>query len=174
MLSLQASCVENLDVVQREMLRGMVGWVRIPEEPWNVTMRRMFTRVKNAFAHTKMKVWSVRLAEIQWEFIGRFKSLPLTSWPSRAAFWQPREVDDVSCDFMPHRTVGRPFTRWDDTVSRFTWKHFGRNWRNVPYGRFFNTLPLFASEVCGNEVRSNILFPETSYCVGCPLGTNFT
>ena len=84
-LPLQASCVEKLNVVQRKMMRKVVGWVRIPDEPWEQTMRRMGTRVNNAVVQSKMKTWSMRLLETQWKFVARLKQLPLISWPSLAA-----------------------------------------------------------------------------------------
>ena len=31
--------LHKLDVVQRRMLRSIVGWVRVPDEPWGTTMR---------------------------------------------------------------------------------------------------------------------------------------
>ena len=64
-LPLQASSTEKLDVVQRKMMRKIVGWVRVPEEPWEDTMRRMKGRVDNALGQSKLKTWSLRLAEIQ-------------------------------------------------------------------------------------------------------------
>ena len=85
-LPLQASCIEKLDIIQRKMLRKIVGWVRIPEELWNETMRRMFAKVEHALKTCKVKVWSIRLAEMHWEFIARLKRLPPTSWQSLAAY----------------------------------------------------------------------------------------
>ena len=124
-LPLQVSCIDKLNVIQRKMLRKIVGWVRIPDEPWNVTMRRMTSKVENALDQSKMKMWSTRLAETEWKFIGRLKSLPLTSWQSRAAFSQPQEVEDEGCEYLPNRLRGHPLSRWDDRVSAFTWRHFG-------------------------------------------------
>ena len=110
-LPLLASDVEKINVVQRKMLRKIVGWVRIPKEPWENTMRRMSARVENALLQSKMKIWSIRLAETQWKFVSRLKILPITSWLSRAAFWQLLEVDDPSCEFLPHREAGHPCSR---------------------------------------------------------------
>ena len=93
------------------MMRGIVGWVRIPEEPWDQTMRRMGTRVNNAVVQSKMKTWSTRLLETQWKFVGRLMQLPRTSWPSQAAFWEPQIISDPACEFVPHRERGRPYTK---------------------------------------------------------------
>ena len=128
-------------------MRKIVGWVRIPEEPWADTMRRMTTKINDALLHSKMQMWSTRLAITQWKFVGRLKQLPLASWPSRAAYWKPEEIDDPSCDFVPHRERGRPFTRWDDNVSGFAWRHFGESWQDVPYARFWRELDTFVNEI---------------------------
>ena len=144
-LPLQASFIEQLDVVQRKMMRKIVGWVRVPEEPWEDTMRRMKGRVDNALGQSKLKTWSLRLAEIQWKFVARLKQLPAISWPSQAAFWQPQLIDDPSCDFIPHRERGRPCTRWDDEILNFSWWHFGQKWQDVPHLSFLRALPEFLS-----------------------------
>ena len=54
-LPLRVSCIEKLNVVQRKMMRKNVGWVRISEEPWGNTMRRMALRANNAFGQSKLK-----------------------------------------------------------------------------------------------------------------------
>ena len=146
-LPLHASSMEKLNIVQRKMVRKIVGWVRLPEEPWENTMRRMGTRVNRVVGQSKMREWSTRLLDTQWKFVGRLKMLPTTSWPSRAAFWQPLEIDDLSCDFVPHRTRGRPYTRWDDRVTNFSWEQFGQTWQDVPLVSFMRALPNFVSEM---------------------------
>ena len=127
-LPLQVSCVEKLNVVQRKMLRKIIGRTRISEELWVDTMRRMSMKVDTALLQSKMQMWSTRLAVTQWKFVGRLKTLPVESWPNRAANWQPQEVEDLSCEFVPHRVRGHPFTRWDDRVTKFSRQHFGQKW----------------------------------------------
>ena len=115
-------------------------------------MRRMSARVDNAVGQLKLKEWSARILDIQWKFIGRLKSLPSSSWPSRAAFWQPLRIDDPSCAFLPHRAQGRPFTRWDDKVTKFSCEHFGEIWQDVPHLSFLRALPKFVSGLSGHDV----------------------
>ena len=138
-LPLQVSCIEKLDIIQRKMLRKIVGWVRIPEELWNETMRRMSSKVEHALKTCKVKVWSIRLAEMHWKFIARLKRLPPTSWQSLAAHWQPFETEDISCEFLPNRTRGHLVSRWDDRISKFSWKHFGKRWQDIAPDDFSKT-----------------------------------
>ena len=137
--------MEKLNVVQRKMMRKIVGWVRLPEKPWENTMHWITTRVDNAVEQSKLKEWSVRILDTQWKFVGRLKLLASLSWPSRAAFWQPLEIEDPSCAFLPHRVQGRPFTRWDDRVTKFSCEHFGEIWQDVPHLSFLRALPKFVS-----------------------------
>ena len=74
-------------------------------------MRRMSMRVEDVLKLCEVKLWSTRLAETQWKFVGRLKSLPLTSWQSRAALWQPEKVEDESCEYLPNRLRGHPINK---------------------------------------------------------------
>ena len=47
---------------------------------------------------------------------------------------------------MPNRVRGRPFTRWDDKVTKFSWMHFGQSWQDVPYARFSEGYNAFMNE----------------------------
>ena len=107
-------------------MRKIVRWIRIPEEPWENTMRRMATRVNFALGQSNVKQWSIRIDETPWKFAARLKNMPLNSWASRAAYWQPHSTDDPSCDSLPHRERGRPCMRWDDKATKFCWRHFGQ------------------------------------------------
>ena len=51
-LPLHVSSIEKINIVQRKMLRKIVGWVRIQGETWENTMRRMSTRVDSAVDST--------------------------------------------------------------------------------------------------------------------------
>ena len=49
--------LHKLDVVQRRMLRS-VGWIRIPDEPWDTTMRRRNQRMEYAASLHPLQSWS--------------------------------------------------------------------------------------------------------------------
>ena len=76
-------------------------------------------------------------------------NIDLRKWQSRAAFWQPQEVEDESCEYLPNRLRGHPLSKWDDRVSRFTWNHFGKRWQDVPHAEFFGALEKFVGEAPG-------------------------
>ena len=47
-LALNTDELERFDIVQRKMLRSIVGWRRVQGEDWECTMRRMKCRVQRA------------------------------------------------------------------------------------------------------------------------------
>ena len=59
-LPLNKKGLEHIDGIQRKMLRLIVGWRRIANEDWEVTMRRMKERVSNALHHFQVQLWSHR------------------------------------------------------------------------------------------------------------------
>ena len=68
--------LDKVDATQRKMMRQIVGWVRNPGEPWNITMQRMNDRVSNATNQYSIKSWSQQIFKAQWKYIQRLKSLP--------------------------------------------------------------------------------------------------
>ena len=52
--------IHKLDVVQRKMLRSIVGWVRKDGEQWQDTMRKMNGRLDSAMTLFPVRRWSDR------------------------------------------------------------------------------------------------------------------
>ena len=50
------------------MLRQIVGWRRLPEEDWRLTMSRMNTRVAFALRIFLIESWTVQLSRHQFRF----------------------------------------------------------------------------------------------------------
>jgi hypothetical protein len=71
---------QQIDVLQRKMLRMIVGWVRLPSETWEVTMHRMNHRVENALQRYPVISWRRRLAKCLWKYVLRIKAAPSDSW----------------------------------------------------------------------------------------------
>ena len=60
-LPLTAAQLQRLGAVQRRMLRNITGRVRIADEPWDETMRRMKHRVERALGQHSVQGWPERL-----------------------------------------------------------------------------------------------------------------
>ena len=54
---------DQIDITQRKMLRRIVGWARLPNEEWAITMHRMNQRLANAVSQYLTKSWSNRIAD---------------------------------------------------------------------------------------------------------------
>ena len=122
------------------------GWVRIKNEPWDVTMRRMKLRVDRALGNYAIILWKERLAKYLWKFILRIKNAKSESWIKLAFAWKPNEYDDAFNEYLAHRDRGRPNLMWDDVVNRFCRLHFYESWQNIQF------------EVLGGSIKDFITF----------------
>ena len=71
-LPLTQRFLHKLDVVQRRMLRSIVGWVRIPDEPWENTMRRMNQRMEHVAYLHPLPSWSNQYFTSQYRLANQF------------------------------------------------------------------------------------------------------
>ena len=127
------------------MMRKIVGWVRVAEESWEDTMRRMKERVNRGLQKYPMKWWTRRLGTYLWKFAVRVKlSLP-DQWITQSSEWEPKMIEDASCEYSPYRAVGRPCLRWDDILNRICRIHFNSCWQDVPIVTFNTCLDQFVS-----------------------------
>ena len=122
-LALTKVQLESINVLQRKMLRSIVGWVRVNGEDWSETMRRMNHRLGVALELFPLPPWTEQLAKRQFQFAARVASEQ--SWSSvvghcigLAAGWQ------ANFDSMPSRKRGRPLVKWDDKLSNITSQFF--------------------------------------------------
>ena len=118
-LPLTTAQLQRLDAVQRRMLRNIAGWVRVEDEPWDETMRRMRARLAAALRQHLVEDWSRGVCQRRWDQAWHIAHNP-TSWPSRTTAWNPATFFDPAAVTMPCRGRGRPLTRWDDTLFTFS------------------------------------------------------
>ena len=105
--------VESLDILQRKMLRRIVGWARVDGEEWCETMRRMRMKVESALRLQPVEVWSKQLLRRQFRMVCRL-SHRRDEWAMRVSRWSPILTNADAC-----RARGRPTTRWDDRLNAF-------------------------------------------------------
>ena len=114
--------LENINVLQRKMLRSIVGWVRVNGEDWSDTMRRMNQRVSVAFELFPIPPWTEQLAKRQFQFAAKIASEQ--SWSSIAGHWICTTGWQANFDNLPSRKRGRPLVKWDDKLSHLTHQFF--------------------------------------------------
>ena len=107
--------LENINVLQRKMLRSIVGWVRVNGEDWSDTMRRMNHRVSVALELFPIPPWTEQLAKRQFQFPAKIASEQ--SWSSIAGHWICTTGWQANFDNLPSRKRGRPLVKWDDKLS---------------------------------------------------------
>ena len=124
---------DDLDILQRKMLRNIVGWRRIADEPWHDTMERMSNRLSRAQELHYISPWSLTHARAQWRYAQNVHSSPhLWSYYMRSFNRQTCALPDGV--HLPHRYRGRPCTRWDDNITSFctnTWPGVVGHWSDV-------------------------------------------
>ena len=124
--------VEVLDALQRKMLRRIVGWRRVDGEPWDETMRRMRDRLERARRLHNWQRWSYRFFRGQWKFVVHFSKTTMSEW---MLLYNCSPCFDVRGDYVPHRDVGRPRTKWDEHLKQFFVHHFpnrrGEHWSHI-------------------------------------------
>ena len=113
-LPLNVNQRQSLDILQRKMLRLMVGWRRVPGEEWSETMTRMTLRVKNACDQHPIKSWEESFHRNRWRYASHVVQNVKMRWPLVLSQWDPSVMLDDNV--APYRKPGRPFSRWDDSL----------------------------------------------------------
>ena len=137
-LPIHQQCQEKVDITQRKMLRRIVGWRRIPEEEWSVTMSRMKMRVNAALDQWPIKPWSFCSKASRWKHACRVKMTEPTKWVSLACKWVPGYVFDLWYDCVPHRHVGGQFLKWDDSLAKFSQSILHCKWHDTACNGVWN------------------------------------
>ena len=123
--ALPKSEISKLDSLRRRMLRHIVGCVRVEGETWNVTMRRMNTRLLQAQQLLPMRLWSESLYLAKFRLAFRVARAN-HGWPQTILQWDPQQAWQFNFEDKPCRNRGRPPTRWDDCLRKFVLNKFGQ------------------------------------------------
>ena len=121
-LALTKVQLESINVLQRKMLRSIVGWVRVNGEDWSETMRRMNHRLSVVLELFPIPPWTEQLAKRQFQFAAKVASEQ--SWSSVVGHWTCTAGWQANFDSMPSRKRGRPLVKWDDKLSNITSQFF--------------------------------------------------
>ena len=61
--------LQEMDRIQRKMMRRIVGWRRLDDEPWNETMQLMNLRLAHGNMLFCCQTWPMMLARNQWRYV---------------------------------------------------------------------------------------------------------
>ena len=112
--------LDRVGVLQRRMMRRIVGWRRLPTDTWADTMKRMNTRLHAIQEKCPVLSWTARLAGRRWDVAMQALQLPAESWTLQALHWKP----SLDVSLAAHRERGRPANRWDDSLLTFCKTYF--------------------------------------------------
>ena len=109
---------ERLDIVQRKMLRAVVGWAGFgkPGESWEDRGRLMKHRVEKerererALATYPVEPWSTILENRKQHLHQNVSALPL--FTQAALLWNASETAALNHQTFARRSQGCPRTRW--------------------------------------------------------------
>ena len=88
-LPLTKGCLQKLGVVQKRMLRSIVGWVRIHDAlSWPDIMAQMKRRLAIAKTLFPMEGWEDRLFRSKFRLAHRIGRSP-EGWPAKSVSWNP-------------------------------------------------------------------------------------
>ena len=142
-----------LDILQRKMLRRIVGWRRLPDESWRDTMVRMNTRLQHASSLYYCESWMSKFARGQWRYVHHLLRGPLHLWARVLCKYNWSPHFDPWYDADPHRRQGHPNMRWDDHIHRFChvkWPHLrDRHWFDILVHQVMHALEAeYANFIC--------------------------
>ena len=122
-LPLTASHFKRIDVVQRRMIRAIVGWVAVDKFDWRDTTRRMNSKVEAALKIFPVCSWLKSAFKRRFRFAAHVAGS--NTWPGFATLWDPSENWRDNFYSMPFRARGRPQKRWDDILRQFCEHMYG-------------------------------------------------
>ena len=125
---LSAVQLQQLDVLQRRMMRIIAGWTRYNGEDWSQTMRRIRGKVHNALRLHPMPPWSEQWAKRLFHMAAKVAEQE-GAWPHNVCVW------DVPATIDARRSAGRPRLRWDK-LEQFAVQTFGRSWLEAARNRY--------------------------------------
>ena len=108
-----AAMQSRLDILQRKMLRSIIGWRIDPELDWEENGRRMKRRMERAQASFFMADWSESLAKAKLRLLERLDGAEPSSLLGQVWHWNPFHTARANLQ-LPFRNVGHPRARWED------------------------------------------------------------
>ena len=107
-LPLSKKVRNDFDIIQRKMLRSIIGWRIKSSDTYEDTMRRMKERFNMASSLYKVQSWDTRILKQQISYLVHLSTLPATHPARRLLSWNPMNIVDPSSSNIAYRSVGRP------------------------------------------------------------------
>ena len=135
--------ISRLVVMQRRILRSIVGWKRVANESWHDIMTRMKSRLDHAMTCHCVEPLELSIYRHQWRYAMYAAHSLKSFWPSIIADWRSDLIFDPSSHYQAFRSIGRPRSRWADKMNEICKTHFGFSWIDMV---LLNKADLYARE----------------------------
>lgn len=118
-LPLTRKQLEQFAIVQRKMLRSIVGWKFERADNYEDAMRRMKQRMEQAAKIHFIEPWDRRIAKQQMNFILHLSKLDHRHPARLLIAWDPSTITNAVYPRRPFRSVGRPRNKWYTYIAKF-------------------------------------------------------
>jgi len=108
--------LEELDVVQRKMLRRIVGYVVRNGDEWDDFHRRMRCKMDGALSRHPISAWSCVLTARKQKLADKLAAGSCPALVQRVFQWDPHCSADPKLTQVPSRTRGRPRCTWASAI----------------------------------------------------------
>ena len=122
-LTLGKVSLERMAIVQRKILRLIVGWNRLEDEPWKTTMQRMKIKVSNALHSYFVESWDKVILERKWSWANRILCMNDSRWARRISYYDALKTMQDGQILPNKRKRGRPRMKWEDDLNTYTYYH---------------------------------------------------
>ena len=111
---LTQSLLNRINIVQRVMLRRIIGWICYDDDTWEERGRRMAEKLRCCPLLYPVQVWSVTVNERKVKVVESLDELPF--WSKASIYWNPHDcvMHNLSVACRPR---GRPCQRWCDNIN---------------------------------------------------------
>ena len=96
------------------MIRKMIGWVSSTGDSWEIIGHQMKVKLGRCLELYPMDDWSDTVRIREEKIMSSMNEMPF--WTRSTYEWDPVECSSANLHFA-FRTVGRPFTRWNDSLN---------------------------------------------------------
>ena len=107
-LILGKASLERMAIVQRKMLRLIVGWNRIEGESWKTFMQRMKVKVSNTLHSYFVESWEKVILERKWSWANRILGMSDSRWARRISYYNALQTMQDGQILSNKRKRGRP------------------------------------------------------------------
>ena len=103
---------DQLAVLQRKMMRNIIGWIKLPDDDWDDVYRRLRHKLQNALRQYPIGEWTDELRRRKNVFQHQSDTGVRNNLTTHVINWDPVNIHDDDHNNCAKRYRGRPRQRW--------------------------------------------------------------